>query len=183
MTPRPGEGAAAPLEIERVFLLRGLPPLPERAEAHRIEQGYLEAGFPTAPPEEFAEGRLRRWTRPDGRVERFHTTKRGSGIVREEIERSIDEAEFARAWPRTGRRRISKTRHRVPEGELIWEVDRFDDLPLVMAEVELPSVEHPLSIPAWLEGWIVREVSEDPRYRNSELARRIAAGEALPPLA
>ena len=54
---------------------------------------------------------------------------------------------------------------------------------LVMAEVELPSVECPLSIPSWLEGWIVREVSEDPRYRNSELARRIAAGDALPPLA
>lgn len=173
-----------PLEIERVFLLSGLPPLPPGAEAHRLEQGYLDAtSSETSGGEEFAEGRLRRWTRPDGSVVCFHTIKRGGGIVREEIERTIDEAEFAAAWPGTGRRRIEKTRYRVSEGGLLWEIDRFDRIPLVLAEVELPAPDHPVEVPAWLAPSIVREISEDPRYRNSELARRIAADEPLPPLA
>lgn len=174
-----------PLEIERVFLLRGLPPLPPNAEANRLQQGYLDAasGEASAGVEAFMEGRLRRWTRPDGSVACFHTVKRGRGIVREEIERTITEAEFEAAWPRTGERRIEKTRYRVREGDLVWEIDRFDRLPLVLAEVELPAADHPLETPPWLDGWIVREISEDPRYRNAELARRLAEGEALPPLA
>ncbi|MGA0418446.1 MAG: hypothetical protein ACO3YY_08150 [Phycisphaerales bacterium] len=187
LNPHPldrGSGEASPpLEIERVFLLRGLPPLPATAEAHRLEQGYLDLEASSARRDPFAEGRLRRWVRPDGEVACFHTVKRGSGVVREEIEREISQAEFAAAWPRTGRRRIEKTRYRVPEGDLVWEVDRFDQVPLVLAEVELPAPDHPVETPAWLDGWIVREISEDPRYRNSELARRIAGGEALPPLA
>lgn len=184
-----GEGSP-PLEIERVFLLRGLPPLPDRAEAHRLEQGYLDDPLDDSTSSDagtgesgFREGRVRRWTGPDGVVRCFHTVKRGRGIVREETERIIDEGEFDRAWARTGRRRIAKTRYRIPEGDLVWEVDRFDDLPLVMAEVELPAVDHPVEVPAWMEGWIVREISEDPRYRNSELARGIADGTPLPPLA
>lgn len=178
-----------PLEIERVFLLRGMPPLPASAEAHRIEQGYLADEADEADESSragaagvFAEGRLRRWIRPDGRVECFHTVKRGTGVVREEIERAIPEAEFAAAWPGTGSRRIRKTRYRVPENGLTWEIDRFDGIPLVLAEVELPAVDHPVAVPPWLDGWIVREISEDPRYRNSELARRLAADEPLPPL-
>ena len=180
-------GTSPPLEIERVFLLRGMPPLPASAEAHRLEQGYLadeaDESSRTGAAGVFAEGRLRRWIRPDGRVECFHTIKRGTGVVREEIERAIPEAEFDAAWPGTGSRRIRKTRYRVPENDLTWEIDRFDGIHLVLAEVELPAVDHPAPVPSWLEGWIVREISEDPRYRNSELARRLAAGEPLPPLA
>ena len=186
MSERSSNGS--PVEIERVFLLRGLPPLPATAEAHRLEQGYLEpatsrAGEVTHGGDGFSEGRLRRWTDPDGRVTCFHTIKRGHGIVRQEIERTIPEVEFAASWPRTGSRRIEKTRYRVPHDDLVWEIDRFDRPPLVLAEVELPALHHPVAIPDWLDGWIVREISEDPRYRNSELARRLASDEPLPPLA
>jgi CYTH domain-containing protein len=156
-----------PLEIERVFLLRAMPDLPPGAEALRIEQGYLPE-----PGEGDVEGRLRRTTRPDGRVKLVHTVKKGLGLVREESERELDEAEFDRLWPRTAGRRLTKTRHVVPCGALRWEVDRFDGFDLVLAEIELPAPDTPVTLPAWLAPHVVREVTEEPAFRNYELARR-----------
>jgi len=163
-----------PAEIERVFLLSAMPAPMPAGEAWRIEQGYLPSARHggAAAPEGILEGRLRRIERPDGRVEFVHTLKRGVGLVREEVERTMDAAEFAREWPRTAGRRLSKVRTRVREGDRTWEVDRFTNMPLVLAECELPAVDAPLAIPAWLAPWIDREVTDDPAFRNYELARR-----------
>ena len=164
------------LEIERVFLLRGMPSLPKSADMIRIEQGYFEAQAGDSAGVGAEEGRVRRTVDRDGRRRHFLTRKRGSGLVREEEEREIDEATFERLWRETGYRRIIKDRHRVPEGDLVWEIDRFETPPIVLAEVELPSVDRAVAIPAWLEGWIEREVTEDPAYRNSAIAFRLASG-------
>jgi CYTH domain-containing protein len=167
-------------EIERVWLLRAMPAIPAgaRVELWEIEQGYLA---PEASSEAelarlgFPEGRLRRVVEPTGVERFFHTVKRGAGVVREEIEREIARAEFDAAWPHTRGRRLAKTRHRVREGGLVWEVDFFHDLragdaPLVMAEVELSDAAERFALPAWISPLVVREVSEDARYRNSALA-------------
>ena len=160
--------SGAPLEIERVWVLRGEPCIPAGAEVWGIEQGYLpERSLQAA---DFAEGRLRRITRPDGAVRHLHTVKRGSGLVREEVESEIDAAAFERAWPATLGRRLRKQRHRVRDGDLTWEVDRFLDWPLWMAEVELPSAQAPAPIPEWLAPVLGTEVTTDPRWRNHALA-------------
>lgn len=160
--------SGAPLEIERVWVLRGAPIVPAGACVWRIEQGYLpEHGIDDAA---FAEGRLRRITHPDGRVECLHTVKRGAGLVRQETERTVTGDEFEAWWPRTEGRRVRKRRHRVPDGALVWEIDEFLDWPLWMAEVELPSATAPCPIPAWLAPVMGREVTEDPRWRNFALA-------------
>lgn len=160
--------SATPLEIERVFLLSAMPALPPGAEVVKIEQGYLpEDGGP-----DHVEGRVRRMTRADGQVRCVHTVKKGLGLVREETERDIPTAEFERLWPRTAGRRIRKTRHKVKQGALTFEVDRFDGLDLVLCEVELPSVDTQVDLPAWLTPLIVREVTEEPEFRNYELAKR-----------
>lgn len=156
-----------PAEIERVFLLRGMPaPMPEGVRL-RIEQGYLPPS-----PEGALEGRVRRITHVDGSIEHVHTVKSGTGLVREEHERPMTADEFAREWPRTAGARLRKERHRVPHGDRTWEVDRFLDLPLVLAECELPSADAPLEVPPWLAPFVVREVTEEPEYRNFALARQ-----------
>ena len=167
-------------EIERVWVLRAMPAIPAHAavEVWEIEQGYLapeEASEAELARLGFPEGRLRRIVEPSGAERFFHTVKRGAGVVREEIEREITRAEFDAAWPHTQGRRLAKTRHRVREGGLVWEVDRFRDLlidgaPLVMAEVELSDAAERFALPSWLAPLVVREVSEDARYRNSALA-------------
>jgi len=169
-------------EIERVYLLRALPtPLPH-GEVWRIDQGYLPlqsqvidgnshgSGAPIPPHQ--LEGRLRRITHSDGSVEHIHTIKSGVGLVRQETERSIDAETFAREWPRTVGRRLEKLRTRITIGDRLWEIDQFTHIPVVLAECELPSIDTPLDIPDWLAPFIVREVTEEPAFRNAELALR-----------
>lgn len=163
--------SSSPLEIERVFLLSRMPDLPPGADVLKIEQGYLPDG---GQGETGAlEGRVRRTTRAGNQVRCFHTVKKGLGLVRTEEEREIPELEFERLWPSTAGRRISKTRHKVKAGDLTWEIDRFDGLDLVLAEVELPSEDAEAPLPAWLKPHVVREVTEEAEYRNFNIARRV----------
>lgn len=162
------------IEIERVYLLRGMPPLPAPVEVIRIEQGYFDARAGASAGVGAEEGRVRRTVDREGRRRHFLTRKRGHGLVREEDEREIDEPTFERLWSETGSRRIVKDRHRIAAAELVWEIDRFEEPPIVLAEVELPAADHSVEIPGWLEGWIEREVTEDPAYRNSAIAFRLA---------
>jgi len=64
---------------------------------------------------------------------------------------------------------VTKTRHLVPYGDLVIEVDEFegDNAGLVIAEVELPAPDHAFVPPDWLGD----EVTDDPRYYNVALAR------------
>jgi adenylate cyclase len=173
-----GSLPAEPHEIERKYLLRELPPLPPHAVALRIEQGYLSpdsvASSGDEAEDDLCTGRLRRVTNPDGSLTHLHTLKTGHGLVRTEIERTITAQQFARAWPRTTDRRLTKTRHRVPDGALVWEIDRFDGLDLVIAEVELLTPEAKVAPPAWLAPHVVREVTDEPAFTNYAISKRLA---------
>mgnify|MGYP006138829337 FL=1 len=68
-------------------------------------------------------------------------------------------------------KRLQKRRYFVPEGRLTWEVDDFTDRELVLAELEIPSVDFRIVIPEWLEPFLVREVTDEKGFGNHELAR------------
>lgn len=171
MPPRsdPPELDGSALEIERVYLLSRLPDLPGDALVYRLEQGYFPD--PTATgDEDQPEGRLRRTVKHDGSVVYTHTIKRGTGLVRQETERTISPEEFDKFWPRTKGRRLSKARYFVTVGKYVWTVDVFDDMEIVMAEIELPTPETSVALPDWLTAVLVREVTEEPEYRSYRLA-------------
>jgi CHAD domain-containing protein/CYTH domain-containing protein len=148
-------------EIERKFLLTGLPPLEGAEGPVEIEQGYL-------PGERLIE-RLRR-IQSNGSVELVRTVKEGSGLSRLEVEETVTPEVFAQFWPLTEGRRLRKRRYRVAEGDLIWEIDEFLDRDLVLAEVELPGPMTDVQIPGWLQPHMGREVTEEPAYSNFRLA-------------
>ena len=164
------------LEIERVFLLDRFPELPsslqDSGELWHIDQGYFPEAS-SSDPECPIEGRIRRIRRPDGSLLHVHTVKSGLGLVRQETERTVSAAEFEVLWPRTEGRRLRKTRWRLMVDGQSWELDRFLDLDreLVLAEAELASEDTVLVPPPWLKERILREVTEDPRFRNYQLAR------------
>ncbi len=62
---------------------------------------------------------------------------------------------------------VTKTRHLIKQGDLVWEIDEFHGANdgLVVAEIELPSSDHQFEKPDWL----LDEVSEDRRYTNYAL--------------
>ena len=64
---------------------------------------------------------------------------------------------------------IEKTRYKINYGGLVWEVDEFsgENQGLIVAEVELDQANQVITLP----DWIGVEVSQDPRYFNSNLAK------------
>ncbi|HEX2091645.1 MAG TPA: hypothetical protein VHG28_04550 [Longimicrobiaceae bacterium] len=154
-------GGPEDTEIERKYLLRGLPRL-DGVEPEEIDQGWI-------PGERLVE-RVRRVR--SGREERWYrTVKLGKGVRRVEVEEETPAALARALWRLTRGRRVRKLRYRVPDGGLVWEVDRFRGRRLVLAEVELPSEDTPVVFPEWLRPYVVREVTGEPEYLNQNLAR------------
>ena len=65
---------------------------------------------------------------------------------------------------------IEKTRYRIPQGPVVWEVDEFegDNRGLITAEVELKDENQSVTPP----DWIGQEVTGDPRYFNANLVAK-----------
>ena len=64
---------------------------------------------------------------------------------------------------------IEKNRYKEEHEGMLWEIDVFlgENEGLVLAEVELKRETGQFSLPAWID----KEVSEDPRYFNVNLAK------------
>ncbi|PSB25049.1 CYTH domain-containing protein [Stenomitos frigidus] len=64
---------------------------------------------------------------------------------------------------------IQKKRYTIAYAGLVWEVDEFegDNQGLIVAEVELTDPHQAITLPDWID----REVSDDPRYFNANLAK------------
>lgn len=147
-------------EIERKFLVSG--DFRHLATQHfRIVQAYLcvDTG---------------RTVRVRLRDEEGYLTIKGpsldGGLSRYEFEKSISKEEALSLLTLALPGAIDKERFLVSYAGLIWEVDVFHGANegLVVAEVELPTAHHPLSLPEWVGA----EVTGLRRYYNSALTQR-----------
>lgn len=146
------------LEIERKFLV-----LNDRwrhtAQGEILCQGYI-------PTRDARTVRIRR------AGDRGYLTLKGPavGLARPEFEYPIP-LEDAQVMLETlcEPPLIEKTRYRLPLGDIVWEIDEFwgANQGLIVAEVELSSPEQAIALPEWIGA----EVTADPRYQNSNLAR------------
>ena len=158
-----------PYEIERKFLIRRPDEreLARLGEGTRITQTYLRC-------EDGVTERVRMRGR-EGAWVYTHTVKRRiTDIRRVELEREISREEYLRLLERADpeRRPIEKTRYCIPYAGQLLEIDLFpfwDDRAYL--EIELKDESQSLSLPPELE--IIREVTDDPRYTNSALAKSI----------
>jgi CHAD domain-containing protein/CYTH domain-containing protein len=154
--------SSAGREIERKYLLSGLPPRAHEGSVSEIVQGWL-------PGRELRE-RLRRVTDRNGTTY-FRAVKLGTGIERIEIEEATTEQVFSALWALTEGCRVRKRRFKLADGELVWEIDEFTDRELYLLEVELPARDTPVEVPYWLAPHVVREVTGEDKYVNVNLAR------------
>lgn len=148
-------------EIERRFVLVA-EPTPDLLDAGtRMAQGYLCSG-------DGLSVRIR-IVASDATL----TIKGGGGLTRTEVELPLDADATQALWPFTADQRIDKVRYRVPLelGGRVAEVDRYAGAleGLFTAEVEFDDEQQAAAFepPAWLG----REVTGDPSWSNSALAR------------
>jgi adenylate cyclase len=148
------------MEIERKFLVTG-PPNLEDTDRVELEQGYLAL----ADEDGGAEVRLRR--KDD---ELLLTVKAGTGRTRVEEEIALEREPFESLWPLTAGRRVAKTRHLIPYGELEIEVDVYagEIEGLIVAEVEFPDEAKADAFET--PGWFGEEVTGNKDYLNETLA-------------
>jgi adenylate cyclase len=145
-------------EIERKFLVTG-DGWRAGATGKPYRQGYLSS---------LKERTVR--VRTDG--EKGYLTIKGPsiGASRDEFEYAIPVADaLAMLDTLCEQPLVEKIRYPVPFGGLTWEVDVFggENAGLIVAEVELRSESQRIELPPWVGS----DVTEDPRYFNSNLAR------------
>jgi len=145
-------------EIERKFVLDGLPPALALARRQPILQGYVALDGDT-------EVRVRR--SPAGAM---LTIKHGGGLVRVEQELVLDARQGDALWELTEGRRVQKSRRlmRVDGHEV--SVDEYSGAldGLVVAEVEFDDEQAAGDFAA--PAWFGREVTGDPGFANRSLA-------------
>ena len=156
-------------EIERKYLVRYPDPKVLQAQPGvvrwEIVQIYLSPG-------ENGETRRIRQVVCDGQIRYYRTFKRRlTDLSAEEDEREITPVEYfeyAREQA-AGTRPVVKTRYRIPYGGHTLEFDIYpfwDDRAIL--EIELGSEHEGAQIPEYAQ--IVRDVSGDYAYKNSQLA-------------
>ena len=147
------------MEIERKFLISQMPEQLDCCPRMPMEQAYIS----TEPVI-----RIRR------SGEQYWLTCKGPGLLkREEFELPLTEKEYGELLLKTEGAPIVKDRYEIPMGEHLIQMDVFHPplAPLVMAEVEFSSEEEAAAFCP--PDWFGEEVTQDPRYTNAYLSRRL----------
>jgi hypothetical protein len=165
----PDMKAKTEIEIERRFLLKSVPDIKYSMDIE-IGQHYL------SPKGDKETERVRAITQSiNGNVlgdKWIHTIKQPTkGLGQLETEEEITWEVFSVGKANTDRS-IYKTRHlyHLKEDKLVWEIDEFKDLNLVIAEIEIPSEDYVLVIPEALTPYILLEITGMKQFSNSNLA-------------
>lgn len=148
------------IEIERKFLVNAhqLTDVELQNKA-TIKQGYLSYD---------PEIRVGLSLKDNGRRYAYLTVKGYGQIERLEVEKEISPEEAEELFPLC-HHFVHKIRYKHNFGGKLWEIDAFQaaNQGLWVAEVELIRADEQIDIPMWAG----LEVTNDPRYRNSNLAR------------
>lgn len=146
-------------EIERKFRVTSNDWRAAVAATRRLQQAYLSS-------DGLCSLRVR-ISNEDAATLTIKTSK--AGIERDEFEYPIPVSHARELIELRVGAVISKTRHIVPTGDHVWEIDVFDgeNAGLVIAEIELTDRDEAVARPDWLG----EEITEDRRYYNSDLSR------------
>lgn len=146
-------------EIERKFLVVG-DEWKSLGTGTRMQQGYL-----STDPERVVRVRL------EGDEATLTIKGRSVGATRGEWEYAIPKIDAEEMLAQLCMRPlIEKTRYRIMQHGMLWEVDEFlgDNAGLVVAEIELTSEDQTFVKPSW----VGEEVTHDARYYNANLLMR-----------
>lgn len=146
------------MEIERKFLIDGGKFDYSSYPCKELTQGYLS----TAPVVR---------VRQDG--DDYYLTYKGAGMLaREEYNLPLNKESFEHLIKKADGIVIKKTRYLIPFDPYTIELDVFHNelAPLIMAEVEFPSIEEANSFTP--PDWFLEDVTNDPKYHNSNMSKK-----------
>ena len=147
-------------EIERKFVIRSINFPLDNYPFEDIRQGYL------VTCKDGNEARVRQKGE-----NYFLTIKKGAGLERQETEIAISKNQFEQLYPATADERLEKRRYIIRNENYVIELDIFAGKlkGLMLAEVEFNTVDESNGYKA--PGWFDREVTDDERFANRNLAK------------
>lgn len=154
-------------EIEKKFLIYSIPETVDILETKEIHQTYLALGD--------EELRVRKAIK-NGKEKYTLTIKRGSGLVREEIETEISSSTYEQLLSSTNKKPLIKTRNvaKLISGcmEYNVEIDTYQNITgLIVAEIEFPTETAANNFTA--PEWFGDDVTEIKDYKNQNLWKKI----------
>jgi len=160
------------LEIERKFLLKAMPER-EPDEIVQIEQWYVKN-------KKGIWERARTWNSNVSGQNWIHTIKKSvSKGVNIEDEKALTKDEFLKFTknclePKSESRYITKERYIYKDGDLKWEIDKFDNgYHLIIAEIEIPKKNFKVQIPEYIKQVLLIEVTGMKQFNNRNLSIKI----------
>lgn len=145
-------------EIERKFLLKRVPLVKTMNEILFIEQFY-------------GNDRCRS-IRSGNSIKYILQNKRQlrPGVYAERPPKKISRNKYMTAW-KNKKKALNKIRYvKRDKNGLVWEIDEFVGMNLVIAEVELPKENYKLKIPPFIKKELIMEVTKFDQFRSSHIA-------------
>ena len=147
-------------EIERKFLLKRFPKLEKINTVYQIEQWYYSDGYRYRKQLEVPTNKLS--------IIRTKKTNISKGVFQEEeVSLSLDEFNDLDL---TNSISIKKTRTVVKYKGFKFEIDKYENMNVVIMEVELDDINEPVLFPKYLEREILYEVTGIKEFTNRKLA-------------
>jgi adenylate cyclase len=147
------------VEIERKFLLASDAWKSHVEKSYQMRQGYLSHDAQSSVRVRICDERAD-----------INIKSTRDGIYRLEYEYAIPMEDALELLEQVAHRPlVEKTRHIIHFADHCWEIDEFagDNRGLIVAEIELSSVDENFEYPVWLG----QEISTDARYYNSNLSK------------
>ena len=143
-------------EIEKKYLVNELPNLSEY-EKSDIIQGYISYN---------SETRIRKIDNTF-----FITYKSNELLIRDEIEKEIDEEKYNELFKKIKNNIVYKTRYYIKDNNYLYELDIYHDYleGLITVEVEFDSLNDALKFKP--PSWFGIEITNDIDYKNSSLSK------------
>ena len=156
------------IEIERRFLLKRAPRLKPTEKPLNIVQIYISEN------NTIIRYRLQHtgfWL--FSKFKCYKTVKRDIGVIggMEETEIEISFDDFSDIYLNNNHKEIHKIRRRYNVNGLIWEIDKFKDMELVICEVELNDINQTITIPNFIKDELIMEITGIREFSNYNLAK------------
>lgn len=147
-------------EIERKFLLKRFPKLEKINTVYQIEQWYYSDGYRYRKQLEVPTNKLS--------IIRTKKTNISKGVFQEEeVELSLEEFNDLDLSNSIS---VKKTRTVVKYKGFKFEIDKYENMNVVILEVELDDINEQIPFPKYLEREILYEVTGIKEFTNRKLA-------------
>ena len=150
------------LEIERKFVLKRLPD-------KLFDKMFFIEQFYYSVQERFERYRQIK----EGKDIKFYKTIKTNishGVFNED-ETVIDTDEYQQHFNDIDKVTsfVEKVRYKYNIGDLVWEIDYYVNLHLIIAEIELPDINHKFDIPDFIKNELIYEVTGIKEFSNYNL--------------